>query len=54
MPSPEQSWLVVTKPIVDRWKLCAKLGMAFSEALATLVENMARIIDNEIDRREAQ
>lgn len=60
MPAPECSWMEVTKPIVDRWKLCAKLNLKFSEgpdgcaALAELVEKMATIIDNEIDRRNAK
>lgn len=57
MPTPEQSWIVTTKPIIERWKLCAKMGLMFSEtpdgcaALADLFEKMATIIDDEIDRR---
>lgn len=57
MPAPDQSWMHQTKAIVDRWKLCAKMELDFVEkpagcaALAKLVEDMARIIDEEIDRR---
>lgn len=60
MPDPGQSWIEVTRPIVERWKLCAKLNMSWTEnakgcaALATLVSDMARIIDEEIDRRDKQ
>jgi len=58
MPAPEQSWVEQTKFLVERWELCAKLGLTFSEgpdgcdALAKLMKKMATIIDNEIDRRD--
>lgn len=57
MPKPARSWLATMKPIIERWELCAKLGLQFVEtpkgcaALAQLVTEMATIIDNEIDRR---
>ncbi len=59
MPAPEQSWVAITKGIVDRWKLAAATGLNFGEkpegcaALAKLVGEMARIIDEEIDLRAA-
>ena len=48
------------RPIIERWELCAKTGLDFVEkppgcaALANLVREMARIIDDEIDRRIGQ
>lgn len=51
------TWAEVTKPITDRWDLCAKLDLDFGEkpegckALSKLVKEMARIIDEEIVRR---
>ncbi len=58
MPALKDSWTETTKFIVARWRLCAKMGLTFSEspdgcaALADLFEKMAKIIDEEIDRRE--
>lgn len=60
MPVPEQSWQETLKPIVDRWKLCAKMNLEWVEtpqgcaALVEIVEKMATIIDNEIDRRKSK
>lgn len=59
MPPPDRSWTETTRFIVDRWKLCAKMELDWVEnpkgcaALATVVGNMARIIDDEIDRRDS-
>lgn len=58
MPEPDRSWLQVMKPITDRLDLCAKMDLQFVEgakgcaAMSKLVKEMARIIDQEIDRRD--
>lgn len=52
-----KTWREVIKPITDRWDLCAKLDLTWTEnpkgcaALSSLVKDMARIIDDEVIRR---
>lgn len=56
-PGVLKAWAEVVRPIVDHWDLCAKLNLDFVEkpegckALASIVRDMARIIDEEITRR---
>ena len=55
----DQTWAEITKDIVDRLELCAKLDMDLVEhpkgcaAMAALIKDMARIIDEEIRQRRA-
>ena len=58
-----KTWVDVTKPIVDRWRLCAKMDLHYHEnprgceILAEIVSTMAELIDariEEIDRRERE
>jgi hypothetical protein len=57
MPAPKGQWMTMLQPIIDRWELCAKIGLTFSEtpdgcaALAQLVTDMATKLDNEIERQ---
>jgi hypothetical protein len=57
MPAPEQSWVEVTREIVARFELCAKMNLQHVNtpqgcaAMAHVIKKMATIIDNEIDRR---
>ena len=59
MPTPDRSWTAMMQPIIDRFELCAKMGLDFVHqpegcaALAKVIKEMATIIDNEIDRRDS-
>lgn len=58
--SAVKRWLPMMQPLIDKYKLAAKLNLDMIEgpegcaAIARLMENMATIIDKEIARRDAR